>query len=265
MTVTTPTAPESTLAQEVATVEKKIGVWLDPAHIILVLLLIGALVGGAYLYESKRADVSDARAQIATQIAAAAQKTQADEAIQNAANQEQAKQVEAAMVAANQQLITANQQLVKANAQLSTQLATQKKVDAALPPSGQAQRWEQLVPQAQVSVTPTGFAIDPVGGLNTILALETVQTQGEQIKNFEAEVANDEKELANAQLSFKAEQAAHQSDLTNSQAKLIAAQDNLKKVNDDFTAYKHKARRNYIRAFFAGVIVGIIGGHAAGL
>ena len=41
-----PAAPAPTIAQDIAAVEKKIGVWLDPVHIILVIMLIFASLGG---------------------------------------------------------------------------------------------------------------------------------------------------------------------------------------------------------------------------
>ena len=260
----TTTAPKLTFLQEAEKIEAEVGVWLDAKHLILLGLLIVALLGGVYLWESKRADVAETKAEAATLVANAAKEAGLSSATQNAANQEQAKEVEAALVAANTQLSTANAQLITSNVQLSTKLVTQQKTDAVLPPSGQAQRWAQLVPTAQVSVTSTGFAIDAAGGLSTILALETVQTNELEIENFKKEVANDTQELANSQLQLKAEQIAHQSDVANDQKQLVAAQDNLKKTQDQFTAYKHKARKNEIRAFFIGVFVGVIGGHAAG-
>ena len=61
----TPLPTKPTLAQEV-------GIWLDPAHVVLVILLVVALLGGVYLWESKRAEVAEAKAEIATQVAEAA-------------------------------------------------------------------------------------------------------------------------------------------------------------------------------------------------
>lgn len=266
----TPTPkPTETLVQEiehgVAAGAKRIGLWLDPAHIILVIMLAFALLGGVYFFESKRADVAEAKAEVATQVLKVAQEAAASSAVQNAVQQEQSKAVEAAMAAANQQLITANSQLQNANKQLTNQLLTQQKTDATLPPSGQAQRWQQLVPQATVSVTPSGFSVDPVGGLATIQALEEIPVDRQTIANLTSEVSNDQKTIANDAVSLTAEKIAHASDVANDQKQLVASQDETKKVKDDFTVYKHKARKNIIKAFFIGVVVGVIGGHAAGI
>jgi hypothetical protein len=264
-TPATPTAPTPTLIQDIQSVEKRVGLWLDPAHITLIILLVIASLGITYVWESKRADVAEAKAQIATQVAEAAKEASASSAIQNAANQEAAKATEAAMAAANAQLVTANQQLIKANTQLTTQLATQQKTDATLPPSAQAARIMQLEPKATVAPISGGFTIDSPGGTAILQDLEEIPFDRQKILNFQAEVANDEETITNDLVSLNAEKSAHASDVSNDQKKLAAAQDDLKKVTDDFTAYKHKARRNYIRAFFIGVVVGVIGGHAAGL
>jgi hypothetical protein len=255
----------STTTTGIAGVVKKAELWLNPLHIILIMLLVGASLTGVYLYESKRADVAEAKAQAQGLVVEALKQAAAASAVQNAAQQAQSKATIEAMQAANAQLVTANQQLQSANAQLVTKLVTQQKKDATLPPSGQAQRWEQLVPQAQVSVTPTGFAIDSRGGLATIVALEEIPVDRQRIANFTKELADDEQEIANDIVSFNSEKAAHASDLANSQKQLAEANANTKKVQDDFNAYKHKARRNYIRWFLAGVIVGAVGAHAAGI
>src|ERR1700677_3117585 len=245
--VTTTTAKATpTIAKDIKVVEAKFAVLLDPKHLVLLGLLVIALLGGTYLWESKRADVAEAKAEVATQVAQVAREASASSAIQNAANQEQAKEVEAAMVAANQQLITANSQLTKANTQLASQLALQQKADAAMTPTQQSARWSQLVPTAVVTPTSVGFTIDANGGLLTIQDLEKINTDATTIANFEKEVANDEQEITNTQASLKAEQAAHQSDLANSQKQLTTAQDDLKQTKAEFVAYKHHARKMYI-------------------
>ena len=133
-----PATPAPTIAQDIAAVEKKIGVWLDPVHIILVIMLIFASLGGVYLFESKEADAAAARAEIATQAANAAQAASASQAIQNAAIQAQAKEVEAALTAANAQLAQANAQLIASNKQITTALVAQQAKVPTLPPAQQA-------------------------------------------------------------------------------------------------------------------------------
>jgi len=254
----------STPATPLSTLEKEIGLWLNPLHIILMVFLLLSLLGGVYLYEAKRAEVAEATAKSQTQLVTALKEAAVTSAAENAALQLKTDATLEALKLANQQLALANQQLQASNAQLVNKLVAQQKKDATLPPSGQAQRWEQLVPQAQVSVTPTGFAVDSAGGLATLVALEEIPVDRQRIANLSEELANDEKQIANDAVSLKAEQAAHQSDVANDKKQLAEANGNTKKVQDDFDAYKHKARRNYVKAFFAGFVVGLVGGHAAG-
>jgi hypothetical protein len=253
---------KSTLASDITAIEKKIGVWLDPAHLVLLGLLILSLLGGVYLFESKQVAAAEARAQVATEVAKVAQEAAASSAIQNAAQQEQNKTIQAQMAAVTAQLQTANSQLQAANKQLVTALAAQRKTDASLSPQDQAGRWQQIVPTAKVTVTPTGFTVDPQGGLDTLQALEELPFDRRQIGNLTTEVTNDEKIIANDVVSLSSEKTAHASDLANDQKQLTSCQDETKKVQADFTVYKHKARRNYIKAFFIGVVVGFFGGHA---
>ena len=259
-----PAAPAPTIAQDISTDVKKIGVWLDPVHIILVIMLIFASLGGVYLFESKEADAAAARAEIATQAANAAQAASASQAIQNAAIQAQAKEVEAALTAANAQLAQANAQLIASNKQITNALVAQQAKVPTLPPAQQATLWEQLEPKATVTLTPTGFSVDQVGGVATIQDLQALAADKQQLANFQTEVNNDLTEITNEQAALAAEKKAHASDIAAEEAKLTAANDKYKELNDQFTEYKHKARRNYIKAFFIGVVVGVIGGHAAG-
>jgi len=253
---------KSPLASDVATIEKKIGVWLDPAHLVLLGLLIVSLLGGIYLFESKQVAAAEARALVATEVAKVAQEAAASSAVQNAAQQAQNTAIQAQQAAVNAQLQAANTQLQAANRQLVTALAAQRKIDASLSPQDQASRWQQIVPTAKVIVTPTGFSLDPQGGLDTLQALEELPFDRRQIVNLTTEVSNDEKIIASDAVSLNSEKAAHLSDNANGQKQLTACQDETKKVQADFTVYKHKARRNYIKAFFLGVVVGFFGGHA---
>jgi Tfp pilus assembly protein PilO len=270
----TPAAPkvstQSTVSSvthlsEIAAIEKKIGVWLDPKHIILSLLLVLSVVAGVYLYESREADVASAKAAIATEVAKAAQQTSANSAIQNAAIQEQTKEVEQAMAAVTAQLQAANTQLIAANKELTNKLLTQQTADTTLTPTQQSLRWQTLEPKAQVTPTSTGFSVDAAGGLATIQDLEELPLDRQRIINLDSEITNLTTEVSNDATALTSEKTAHASDVANDAKALTAAQDETKKVNADFTAYKHKARKNYIKAFFAGVVAGFLGAHAAGV
>ena len=253
-----------TLVQDIEADVKKVGVWLDPAHILLIILLTVASLGLVYLHESSAVDAAKSRADAATLVANAAQAASASQAIQNAAIQAQAKEVEAALTAANAQLAQANAQLIASNKQITTALVAQQAKVPTLPPAQQATLWEQLEPKATVTLTPTGFSVDQVGGVATIQDLQALAADKQQLANFQTEVNNDLKEITNANAALDAEKKAHASDIAAEEAKLTAANDKYKALNGDFTTYKHKARRNYIKAFFIGVVVGVIGGHAAG-
>jgi len=255
----------TTFAQDIIAAEKKVGLFFDPIHLILVGFLIVALLSGVYLFESKRAEIAEAKAEVATQAAKAAQEAANASEAQNKTLQEQAEATEAAQAAANAKLEAANEQLLAANKQLLSTLAAQQQKDAALSPSAQAQRWEALVPSAEVTTTSSGFSVDSAGGLSTIQDLEELPLDRQEISNLNQELSNETKIANDNEVSLKAEQAAHLSDIENDKKQLIAEQDNTKAVQAQFNAYKKKAHRNLIRAFFAGVIAGVIGGHAAGL
>lgn len=262
MTTTSTATP--TISSDISVLEKKVGVWLDPVHLVLVGLLVGALLIGVYLFEAKRAEVAEAKSEIAAEVL---KKAQADAVVSAQANvvlQEQAKETEAALAAANTQLAAANQQLQAANQQLLNKLLAQQKTDAQLPPSGQAQRWQQLVPSATVTATPTGFTVDPVGGLATVQALEEIPTDRQELANLNNIITDDEKTILNDEKALDTEKVAHISDLDNDKKQLIASQDGTKKVQADFNAYKKKARKNYLKAFGLGFLAGVFGGHAAG-
>ena len=253
--------PPVTISTEIKKIE---GFLFDSKHLVLGALLVVALLFGIYLWESKRADVAESKAEVAAQVLKVAQDAAASSAIQNAAQQEQSKALEAQMVAVNQQLQTANAQLQAANVQLISALAKQRASDATLTPQGQAARWQQIVPTAHVATTSTGFTVDAQGGVDTIQALEELPFDRQEIVNLTTQIGNNEKTIANDAVALNVEKIAHASDVENDQKKLAVSQDQTKKVQDDFTAYKHKARKNYIRAFVAGFVAGVIGTRIAG-
>ena len=58
------------IVTDIKTEEAKIGVWLTAHHLILYIVLAVVLLGGVYLFVSKRADVADAKALAAEQALA---------------------------------------------------------------------------------------------------------------------------------------------------------------------------------------------------
>jgi len=250
-----------TVASEIAVIEKKMGWFFTPAHLILSGLLVLAVLGGVYLFESKRAGIADARAAAQTEITKIAEKAAADSEAKNAILQLQNKATLDTLSAANAQLAAANAQLQAANKRLAVALAAQQKVDATLPPTDQAARWSKIVPQATVAVTPTGFALDAASGLATLQTLEEIPVDRQTIINDNATIAKDLEIHQNDAAALDSEKKAHASDVANDAMKYMALQAENKKLKDDFDAYKTHARKNYIKAFFVGVVVGVIGGH----
>jgi len=247
----------TTATPEITTVAKKIGFFADPFHLILTGLLVISLLGGVYFFESKKADVLQAKADAANTLAQAAQKAALDSQTQNAATQLADKATQQALAAANAQLAQANQQLQSANAQLRSQLAQRQSNDASLPPSGQALRWQVLVPQATVTPNAAGFQVDPAGALATIDSLEELATDRQSIVNLNSQIDNLDSTIVNDNKALSTEQAAHASDVTNDARQLAAAVDENKKVTAQFNAYKAKSHRNFFRTVLISLGVGV--------
>ena len=245
-----------TAIDEIKSIEKKI--WFDPTHIILALGLAAALFVGVYLFESKQVSIAEGKAAVATAVAAQAKEDAKASDAQNKQLQAQKDAVIAQLQAANQSLTDANTKLADAMKAEAAALANQKSVDRTMPPTQQAARWATLVPGAQVAPTPTGFAVDANGGLNTILQLEELPVVTKQLAQATQQLDNDKQVISNDALVLKAEQDKHASDVTNDGKQLVAAQDETKKVQADFTAYKKKSRRNILRAYVAGVVSGVV-------
>lgn len=257
-------APSVTFASELVAAEKKLGAFLDPFHIILVVLLAAALLFGVYTFESGRVNVAEAKSAAANAALVEAKKTAADE---QAAN----KDLQAQKDAAIQQLNTANATLAAANSKLAdamkaeaAALVNQKKTDVALPPAGQAARWQQLVPTAVVTPSPTGFEINQQGGVDTLLALEEVPVLTSELAQANTQLDNDAQRIQNDAVVLQDEKDKHASDLKADGAVLDESHKETAKVTQDFKTYKKKAHRNLIRAYVAGVVTGAVLWHALG-
>lgn len=250
--------PASVVTSEIQAIEKRIGAFLDPTHIILIVLLAAALFTGIYLFESRAVKVSEAKQQAAEQ-ALVESKANAVAALD--AN----KQLQAVKDAAIAQLNTANASLSSANATLASAmkaeaaaLANQQSVDRTMTPTQQSARWQQLVPGAQVVPTTAGFQVDAVGGLNTVLQLEQVPVLTSALAKAKTSLDNDDAIIVNDGQILNAEKAKHASDLITDAAVLDESHKETKKVSADFDTYKKKARRNILRAYAVGVGSGIV-------
>ena len=145
-----------------------------------------------------------------------------------------------------------NAALVAANTQLATALAQRQKTDATLPPSGLAERWHQLVPQVTTSDVSAGQMT-----VNTPGVSATVQ-QLEQVPVLHAQVANQSKELGNAQNLLTASNRQVTTLNTEVGSLRVQLSDNAKvcdarvKVESDKV---HKARRRW---FVIGYVAGFL-------
>jgi len=236
---------------------KTTGTLFDTKHLVLAGLLILALLVGVYMFESKRADVAQAKADAAATVANAAIKAAQDSAQQNLLTQQANQQTQAALTAANAQLQATVGQLKQANSQLTTALANRQKQDAGLTPSQQSQRWQALVPTAVVTTTANGFAIDPAGALATLQQLEEVPDDREKISNLSDALAKDDQVIVNDGEALTSEKAAHTADLANDAKQLTAAVDENKKTLADFNAYKAKSHKNFFKTVIISLGIGI--------
>jgi hypothetical protein len=89
-----------------------------------------------------------------------------------------------------------NAALEQANVALATALTKQQKIDATLPPTELAQRWNTLVPTASAVVTPSGISVPILGAVATVQELEKVPVLSEQLTNTQTQFEN-EKKLVN--------------------------------------------------------------------
>ena len=145
-----------------------------------------------------------------------------------------------------------NAALVAANTQLATALAQRQKTDAGLPPSELANRWAVLVPQAKPTVTATGIAVDTPSAIATVQALE-------QVPVLTAQVANQSKELSNAQALVTAE--GDQVKTLNTEVGSLNLQlaDNQKVCDARVKVVTDAARKSKRRWLYAGMVLGFIG------
>jgi hypothetical protein len=140
--------------------------------------------------------------------------------------------------------------LVQANVALATALTKQQKVDAALPPSDLAARWNTLVPNADVSITNGQATLPAAGAVATVQQLEIIPVQQEEITNEQTLVAN-----GNALAVAQAKQVT---DLTDQVTGLkLQSVDDAKVCQAQIAIVKADARKSKRRWFIAGFAAGI--------
>jgi len=175
-----------------------------------------------------------------------------------AAAQEDKNAAIAAQVASDNATFTAlqakvqaqNAALVQANIALSTTLTKQQKIDATLPPTDLAARWNTLVPQAEVTVTPNGVTLPETGAMATVQQLEIIPVQQKEITNDQTLIANGNA-LAVAQTKQVTDLTAQVTGLK------LQSVDDAKVCQAQIAVVKADARRSKRRWFAAGFVAGI--------
>jgi len=223
-----------TINSDLIGVEKRVGIYLSVHHIVLYVLLAGALLTGVYLVESKLSSLAEAKAAAAEQALAVEKDHSAQLAAAFAANEAQRQKDNAAFIAS----IT----------QIQAQAKTQVVIDRTLPVKDTGHRIEDLTGFKQGTVVfdssdnlvvPLPLGREIVARLDQGIAdAQTVVKQDNVIKNQTATIAD-------------------QASIIVEDKKVLAAQiDTDTKV---LNAEKAKARKSKLKYFGAGVIVGFIG------
>jgi len=223
-----------TISNDIQGVEKRIGVYLSAHHIVLYVLLAGALLTGVYLVESKLSSLAEAKAAAAEQALAVEKDHSAQLAAAFAANEAQRQKDNAAFIAS----IT----------QIQAQAKTQVIIDRTLPVKDTGHRIEDLTGFKQGTVV-----FDPNDNLIVPLPL------GREI------VARLDQGVADEQTVVKQEgviknQAASINDLNGiivEDKKVLSA--TIEADAKVLSAEKAKARKSKMRWFGAGVVVGFLG------
>ena len=139
--------------------------------------------------------------------------------------------------------------LAQANVALVQALTKQQKVDAALPIPQLVVRWQQLVPDAGLTVTPTGVAITEAGAHATVNELEKVHV-------LDAELTNEKQVCTNTAALLT---AANQQFVTlNGQVGGLNAElkDSANVCKAQIAVVKAEARKSKRRWFIGGFIAG---------
>jgi hypothetical protein len=179
-----------------------------------------------------------------------AQVIAAQNAVNNAAIAAQVASDKAAFDALQAKLQAEDAALIQANVALATALTKQQKVDAALPPTDLAERWNALVPNADVSVSNGQAVVPMTGAVATVQQLEIIPAQQEEITNDQTLIAN-----GNALAVAQTKQVT---DLTDQVTGLkLQSVDDAKVCQAQIAVVKADARKSKRRWFIAGFVAGI--------
>jgi hypothetical protein len=246
------TSTTSTTTTPAATVTSVTASWLK-LHERLICLSLVILFGcfGVSKFYDHEATVKQAAANAAAQIASA-------DAANSKALATQAQQVAAQYAALVQILSTENASLNSAMAQRAIAQKTQISVDTNLPMTGVSARWSILLPTVTPSVSMTGgISLTDTQAHDTLAYME-------QVPVLSSNLADETKIAQNYQ------QEVQKSDLLNVDlnSQILGLNksltDNQKACTLEIAAQKAQGKRNSIKWFKRGLILGAVAGLWAG-
>jgi hypothetical protein len=166
--------------------------------------------------------------------------------------QQQAAQYQALAEKVSQQ----NAALEQANVALAAALTKQQKTDAGLAPTELTTRWNQLVPNAAVSVTNGQIVVPNTGAVATVQQLELVPVQQQELNSAQTEIKgnHDVISAANAEISTLNQRIDGLNNQVVDETKVCSAQIAVVKAE----AAKSK-RRWFVAGFIAGIATRILG------
>lgn len=247
----------STPTTTVTTVAEATGwAWLKAHERVVMLAMVLALSAfGISKYYDVSAARADAKNVAAQQLLSQAQQNSAAQAAVTA-------QVQAQYSALIQSLSAENAALNASMAQRTASQKTQTVIDANLPMTGLAARWNVLLPTVQPTVLANGLSIDAQGAHDTVAALESIPVLTANLKDETALAANFQSQAVKCD-SLVTDQKNQITGLTTQ------ITDQKKADATELAAAKADGRKNSIkwfkRGFIVGFITGIFTGHAAGI
>ena len=213
------------------------------SHLILLGLLFLALLGGVYLYDSKRTDRAEAAQALAVYQAQTADQQAKSAQAQNTARQQQAAQQIAAL---QLQVKTLADSIVARDKALTTQAATVP----TLTPAALGAQWGTAATEPAPPVDASGnFQVPLPLAQKSVVALMTVPTLTQDNKDLNAELNNETQSVQVEQKALDSEKQAHAVDVAACTADKTA-------LNATITTLKTKTRNSKIRSFLYGLATG---------
>lgn len=212
------------------------------SHLVLVGLLCVALIGGVYLYDSKRADKADAQAAIS-----AVQAKQQEQV--NAQLQQQNVQLQAIVAADKVQQEQTAAALIAASEALKAATAKQVASVPTLTPSALAIQWGQLAQEPTPAIDTSGdFQVSLPLAQKSVVALIQVPSLEKQNQQLtDANVAQT-KATVDADKQLDSEKTAHTSDNTTCTT-------DKKALNDQIGQLKADNKKRNLKWFLTGGFV----------